>query len=282
MLTLAPRLAPSIEEIVQLSGELPSSARVLPKLQNLLRDPRTSTADVLDLLRLDPTLTARTVGMANRAFFGGGRTCTTLDEAVQRLGFTEVYRIVATVAAQSVFRQEMPLYGFAEGDLMEESLSAAILMPLLNTVVDVPMSGDQLYTIGLLHALGKLSLSHYAETAGIRKRLSGLSPRALTAAERRHFGHSYPEVGATMMAAWGFGEPLVEAVREQVETRLAGRPEAADLLKLSIALAGYVRNPRAEIKRALSEPLVKELQIPPESVLYLVERAREIFEMFRA
>lgn len=281
MLSLAPRTLPTVDEILEMSRDLPSSARMLPKLQQLLRDPQTSTADVIDLLRLDPTLTARTVGMANRAFMGAGEACTTLDEAVQRLGFDEVFRIVATVAARSVFCQEMPLYGYAEGELMARSLSAAILMPLLNTIVDLPMSGDQLYTIGLLHGLGQLALNRYAVMTGTRKRLRRLSLRDQVAVEKRIFGHGHPALGAAMMEEWGFAPRLVEAVRGQASRHPGGDPVAADLLRLSVSLSGFVRNRERTIRMALKEPALRECPIPGESLLYLVDRAREVYEIFQ-
>lgn len=284
MQLLAPfRRSTVTARILEAVGDLPTSARLLPRLQKLLRDPETSTAELLDLLRLDATLTARAIALANRAFFTGGRHCTTLDEAVGRLGFEEVYQLVATVAVDGVFNQEMALYGMPEGALMDESVTVAVLLPLLNRDCRLAVRGDELFTVGLLHALGKLGLTIYAQKNGETRRIPRGHPSAVMSAERRLFRVTHPEVAAAMMENWSFAEDLVRIVRFQAAPRLAGaEAPCAHLLAAGLTLAPFVLDPRANAEDARRRPEIEAIGIDDRKIPALVARAREVCELFVA
>lgn len=282
MLALAPfRSSNHLPRIVAAVGELPASARLLPGLQRLLADANASTADVVDMLRLDPTLTARVIALSNRAYFSNSQNCVTLDDAVYRLGFEEVYRVVASVAVGGIFCQEMALYGMAEGTLMEESLAVAVTLPILNREALIPLRGDELFTIGLLHGLGKLALNAYAQKRGVTRRIDGSTLKKMLADEKRCFRATHPEVAAAMLEEWRFAQAIVRIVLFQAAPEAAGheRP-AASLLRLGIALMPYVRDRQRHAENARTLPELELLGLDDRKIPALVERAREIYEVF--
>lgn len=282
MLTLPSfRSSRIIPQIIATVGELPASARLLPSMQRLLGDNDSSTADIVDLLRLDPTLTAKVISLANHAYFGGGQNCDTLDDAVCRLGFEEIYRLVATIAVQGVFNQEMILYGMGEGALMEESLAVGVSMPVLNGVAAVALRGDELFTIGLLHGLGKLALSAYARAKGEKRIIGRRAPSTVMKAEKGLFRATNPEVAAGMLEDWKFAPALVRIVRCQQDPKAAGyEAPAAALLRLAIALAPFVLNPVLHGEDARYLPEVEDIGIDNRKIPALLERSREMFELF--
>jgi len=284
MLALAPfRTSAHLNKILDQVDELPTSARLLPDLQRLLRDDGASTVDVVDLLRLDPTLTAKVIAMSNRAFFGGGQLCGTLDEAVNRLGFDEVYRVVATVAVSGVFNQEMALYGMAEGELMEQSLATAVALPILNRDAAVAIRGDELFTIGLLHGLGKLALNGFAARGGSGGSgiPAGTPFKQVLAVEKKVFKVTHPEVGAALLERWKFAAAITRIVRFQGNPEGAGHEApAARLLRLAAALNPYVRDVGTNAEDAVMLPEWAGTGIPENRLAGHIERSREIFEIF--
>ena len=282
MLTL-PTLssAKQISRIIEAIGELPTSARLLPQLQRLLGNERASTADIVDLLRLDPTLTAKVIGLANHAYFSGGHACATLDDAVNRLGFQEVYRLVAAVAVEGVFNQEMALYEMSDGDLMEASLAVGVSLPELNRVAGVPLRGDELFTIGLLHGLGKLALNAYARQKREKRTIPNGAIQRILAVEKRLFRATHPEVAAAMLESWKFAPALVRIVRYQHEPEAADfEAPAARLLRLAITLVPFVRNRELHGEDARMLPEVIDSGIDDRKIPALIERSREMFELF--
>jgi HD-like signal output (HDOD) protein len=282
MLTLAPfRSSTRIARILEVVGELPTSARLLPQLQRLLNNPTASTADMVDLLRFDPTLTAKVIALSNRAFFSGGRQCATLDDSVQRLGFAEIYRLVAAVAVEGVFNQEMPLYGMAEGALLDDSLAVAVMLPILNREATVAVRGDELFTIGLLHGLGKLVLSIYAGRQGEKRKVTEDHLRNILKTERRLFRVDNPEIAAVLLERWQFASGLVRIVRHQYEPENAGGDApAAALLHLGLRLLPYLRDLRLQAENARNLPEVIPTGIDPRCLPGLIERSRDIYDLF--
>lgn len=85
-------------------GELtfPSSVNASLKLQLALADPDCHIEDAIKLVLADPLLAARTVALANSAVFsrGGGKPITSARAAVQRMGYRNLYSLVAAMVVR--------------------------------------------------------------------------------------------------------------------------------------------------------------------------------------
>jgi hypothetical protein len=118
----------SLKQIVDGVVSLPPTPRILPKLQRLLRDPDSGIHEIISLLKVDAPMTAQIVRLSNSAFYNTGEPVQSLEEAVNRLGFREVYRVANVAAAQQVMGEALPLYNMGKGELLEGSVSSAVLM----------------------------------------------------------------------------------------------------------------------------------------------------------
>jgi len=65
------------------------------QLLDLFRDPDHDIDRIVEFISQDPVLTAETLRHCNSATFGGGERVTDIFEAVNRLGYYELYGIVA-------------------------------------------------------------------------------------------------------------------------------------------------------------------------------------------
>jgi HD-like signal output (HDOD) protein len=66
------------------------------QLLDLFRNPDHDVDQIVELISQDPLLTAETLRRCNNATFGSGERTTDIFEAVSRLGFYELYDIIAT------------------------------------------------------------------------------------------------------------------------------------------------------------------------------------------
>lgn len=84
------------------------NALAAQELLELFRDPDHDIDRIVEFIRQDAWLTSETLKRSNRASFGGlGRT-TDLFEAVSRLGYYELYGIIAASIGSRPMRPEPP------------------------------------------------------------------------------------------------------------------------------------------------------------------------------
>ncbi|HYD82711.1 MAG TPA: HDOD domain-containing protein, partial [Opitutus sp.] len=96
--------------IVTLGSKLAPAAATFGRLRGMLEDPNADTKEVVDLIRLDPALTFHVIRMSNSVIFGLREQNNSLEDAVGRVGFRELYRLVGLAAAQQVCQRDLVHY----------------------------------------------------------------------------------------------------------------------------------------------------------------------------
>jgi len=212
------------------SGDLPggmvwqyfvSHPRVLPMLRGhsarvLSMAGQIMTVDIGELVllvRADPTSVAELLRAANGPLLFRGSPVTALDEAIIRLGRREVYNVLATVAARSLFRPQaqnllrlMPKpFWQVQRDAVATALSAAWLAHSLRVsdYEDAFMLGlfAQVGRLGALFALGNLALADAMALPEDPLAFVDARPQMLT------------RMGQDMLRGWGLDELLVARCR---------------------------------------------------------------------
>ena len=205
-----------LEKIVEGVVSLPPTPRILPKLQKLLRDPDSGIHDIISLIKVDAPMTAQIVRLSNSAYYSTGEAVQSLEEAVNRLGFKEVYRVASVAAAQQVMGEALPLYNLGKGELLESSVGTAVLMVELGARsrrVDL----DAAYTTGLLHSIGKVVINQYFLKHGLELYGNSAGESVDIMWERRLLGFDNAEAGAAILAKWNFPAEIVEPVHWQLD-----------------------------------------------------------------
>src|SRR4051812_42219647 len=110
------------ETLLHVVKTLPAAPQILARLGNLLLDANSELDDISSLLKRDAALTARVIRIANSAAYNTGRPYGSLEEALARVGFSEVYRLTGFAAAAQMSDQNLPLYGITGAQLRENSL----------------------------------------------------------------------------------------------------------------------------------------------------------------
>src|SRR5690606_40282648 len=99
------------ELLVSEIKHLPSAPKVLPRLKRLLQDANAPLDEIIKLIRLDPCIALRVLQLGNAAYFARGERCATVEEAVRRVGFDQVYELVAYAVASQVLVRPLEVYG---------------------------------------------------------------------------------------------------------------------------------------------------------------------------
>ena len=157
-----------LTKLVNSIENLPASLQIMPKLQMLLSDLNSSMADIIGLIKTDASLVTHIVKISNSAYYAGSTHCNTIEDAMNRIGFTEAYNIIGYVAASHILQKDLIIYDLSAADLWERSVRCATSMQILGRQIKavqsytLPDSGIA-YTVGLLHSIGMMLINHYHE-----------------------------------------------------------------------------------------------------------------------
>jgi putative nucleotidyltransferase with HDIG domain len=196
---------------------LPPSPTLLPKLLPSLSDVDANFDEVVRLVSMEQSLTAKLLQICNSAFFGQTEPVSTVAEAVSRVGYQSVYLLVATINGRNCFPSPSPK-GIDCGKLWRHSLAAAF-----NTKFVAESSGQNgnlLFTAGLLHDIGKLVMAQ-SQLQTMGSAFHQPTTDALTEHEIMLFGFTHAEIGAALLEKWKLPAPLSASVRYHHEPQSA-------------------------------------------------------------
>lgn len=200
-----------IDEYISKAKSLPPAPKVLPKLMEMLQKTEVDAANVVHLITFDPGLTAKILQVCNSAAYAGTQAVVDVHEALMRLGFGEVYKIVAQVVSQQALGASQAGYGLGKGELWEHCAMTAVASQII--AEDRGLDPNLAFTAGLLHDIGKIVLANalegsYAQLIAETEK----NQHSLVEAEKAVLGVDHAEVGGRMLQQWQFPEALVEAV----------------------------------------------------------------------
>ncbi len=225
----------SREALLHVVKNLPAAPRILAQLGNLLLDPNSDLSDVIALLKHDSGLTARVIRVSNSAAYGAGSRAGSLDEALLRVGFNEVYRLVGLAAVAQISDDSLHNYGVSGQKFRENSLFIAFVMEALAPAIEVDTRAA--YTAGLLRSTGKIALDRLMQgTRSLRSYAVVGRGRPLDAWEHEILGMDNPAAAAAVLDEWKFPAQTVGALRDQYRPGLQSNP-VAHLLNVAAGVA---------------------------------------------
>jgi HD-like signal output (HDOD) protein len=251
---------------------IPSTPRVLPRLKRLLSDTNSSMQEIILLVRLDPGIAARVLRMGNSAYYSHGLRCFTVDEAVNRVGYNQIYEVVAHAVSSQVLIRPLEVYGMETDALWQQSIACALGAELLAERVGVDR--DISYTVGLLHAVGTVAIDEWAfrVASGLRFISRGM-PQEYTEAERSALGFNQAEIGAALLRLWEFPNVMSEPVRWQY---VPGGTAAHYQLAAIVHVAKWLRTAACQPKSLPPLPERSLLQTLKLSPAHLTSMSAEV------
>lgn len=208
-----------LEKIIDFVDTLPASIQIMPKLQALLSDANSSMPDIIGLIKTDASLVTGIVKASNSAYYAGSYYCSTIEDAMNRIGFSEAYNIIGYVAASQLLQQDLPLYGITSNELWSSSVRGATAMQFIGSGIRMlepyvlPNSGVA-YTVGLLRGVGRMLLNHYHEQNGIPA-LYNLEEPLDDEKEANLLGFTHKEAAEALLRKWRFQEEVTDPILHQ-------------------------------------------------------------------
>src|SRR3954468_16045358 len=206
----------SREALLHVVKTLPAAPQILAQLGGLLLDENPELDGIVKLINRDAALTTRIIRVSNSPLYNVGPPYASLEEALARVGFTEVYRLTGFAAMAQVSEQKLVLYNWSSAQLRENSLLTALVMEAL---VDTSRLDPRMaYTAGLLRSTGKIALDRLAKGALQGASFDGQGGVGLAEWEMGCMGTTNCEAAATILQAWRFPTETITGIREHYLT----------------------------------------------------------------
>lgn len=226
---------PTQQKLLQIAQQLPASPQVLAQLNELLVDVNSGLEEIADLLKRDTALAARIIRISNSVVYGSAGGIASIEEAVNRVGFSEVYRLTGLAAAAQIIDRNLSYYGLTAEQLRNNTLVVAFAMDSLSkaTGVDARIG----YTAGLMRLVGKLVLDHYAKSVSIpsTQHFAQAGQPKLLDWEQGTFACTNAEVGAIVMGGWQFPVAITEPIKQHYFAQKPTGPHVRTTHLLNIA-----------------------------------------------
>ncbi len=253
--------------------------RVLSKALGLLRNPNAEIDDIVALIRSDAALAADIIRGSNSAFYGAGERVSSLDRALQRIGFREGIRLLNHAVAHLAAGRNLGSYGIAAEDFWAESLFQGLLLEELAKETGA-VSADDAHTAGLLRYIGRLAINQSIDDLGGGLFWDGTAP--VDQWELANVGVTQEQAGAILLKHWQFPDPTVQAIEWQRDPAKAVQP---NWLAEALAFAAVVLPAGSEsaklgevlvttVPTLAEQPFAQANKLTPERLAHTVEIAR--------
>ncbi len=241
---------------------LPTLPEIAVRVRQAADDPDINLNSMAEVIALDTALAARIIKIANSAFLGRSVKVTTLNQAVTRIGLSQVKNIATAMALEQLFVSHTPDIANRMNLLWRETVKVtAVAMACLKFYLQAhkhdSLNLDTLTLAGLIHQIGVLPIlaeaEKYPDTFGDAEFL-----------QHAILDFSAP-IGIAIMQYWDFAATFSEVVRLSHSTVLHPQVSYVDFIRIGLITSGLWREPTSA-ELLLSDYLQRGL-IPKKNVL---------------
>jgi len=172
---------------------------------DLAGDSLLAASKMARIIENDPVLTSKLLKVVNSAFYGFHRQINSVEHAVVILGNDEIVNLAFSIALHKIIDN---ISASQAQSLWEHSLVVAHLCHWLGPLVGC-REEDRMFTVGLLHDLGKIVFLQRGLYTGDVNRVSTMDDLA---AEESDAGLSHAEMGAYVAERWNLPKSIVEGL----------------------------------------------------------------------
>jgi len=183
---------------------------------SLLNNPKSNFKQIAD--KLTPGITSRFLKIANTAYYG--REVRAISYAVKLLGYKAMKQTLITSILMDHFEKSLDFKYFSFDKFQKQAYFCAVVSKAIGEILGYSNLED-LYTVGILHNIGKLVIAAYFKEK--HKKIIALKKSediSVTKAERIILGVDHAEIGALVLKRFNIPQDMCDAVRYHHATDL--------------------------------------------------------------
>jgi putative nucleotidyltransferase with HDIG domain len=201
--------------LIRMVSDLPSLPDRYARIRAVIDNPRSGADELARIVSTDQATSLMVLKCANSPLHNPmDRHITSLPIAIARLGTRETAHIAMTMSL---------LYGFTIPTGMANirafwvhAFGVALLCKHMAALLD--MDQDSMFTIGLLHDIGRAALGIRIDMQYFESPLGHLHGHELTLEERKSFGLDHAEAGEEILKMWKLPSVICRAIGAHHDT----------------------------------------------------------------
>ncbi len=222
---------------------LPTLPDIALKVRERADDPQISLQQMADVISQDPALAARMIKVANSAFMGRSIQVNSLNQAVTRIGLSQIKNIAIAMAMEQLFvsqhqQVQQQLDRQWRDSVQTASVAVACLQSFKAANRSCRLSVDVMALAGLIHNIGALPVlieaERHPEVFGHPAFMQALIDKIAA------------PVGLKIMQSWGFGPEFVPVVENWRNSQSEVEPGYTDFIRLAALTRRYYRPEQAQ------------------------------------
>ncbi|MBP7233290.1 MAG: HDOD domain-containing protein [Syntrophaceae bacterium] len=200
-----------VNRILKSIDAIPAFPATGNKVSQLLSRPDFSVAEVSNVIKYDPSITANILKMANSSYFGATHKISNISEAVMYLGQKNLLRAIQTAGISKYYKKGSSGYFDKATDLWEHSVAVALMSQILSRKI----TGEEdttLYTAALLHDVGKIIMGEFVQEQMRKISMLVSQKMSFLEAEELVLGINHADLGGKIAEHWNFPIEIRDAI----------------------------------------------------------------------
>lgn len=199
-----------VSALIQKVQNFPALPSVVSRVMELASEPDSTMDEFLEVIRLDLSLTAALLKLANSAFFGQTRMVSSLKQAIPILGLNEIRNMVI---ARAMFSSFKTVKGESWFDIRGFWIHSFLCGLAARVLARESAVSEDFFISGLIHDIGKLVIltvfpAQFAQLSA----QCGEPLFDMYQWEEKHFGVSHGVIGHNLLKRWTFPKKLSDSV----------------------------------------------------------------------
>lgn len=200
-------------DLIKDIGGLVTLPDVYLKINRLVDDPNSSSADIAKAVSQDPSFTVRLLRVANSSLYGFSSKVDSVPKAVTIIGTSQIRSLALSMSVASSFAG-LPNELVSMDNFWRHSLLCALAARHLAKEVR-RCDPDALFTAGLLHDIGELVIFNRLPDqakAALELVLDSQDQVQVHEAEQQTIGFDHADVGGELARQWKLPSLLVDCI----------------------------------------------------------------------
>ena len=202
-----------LKELDKITG-LPAMPTVYNEIEELSRDPKSTTEQYGKVIELDPGITTQMLRLCNSSAFSFNRRITTIVDAVNLLGLQTVVDFVRTLSVVGAFKGGAT--GFDTEAFWRHAIACGVAAKQLHENAEIgyrlELEEDDPFMAGMVHDIGKQVLGHFFNEMYQMVFEDMSSGATMYGTEREVLGITHADVGAALAEKWQLPDALTQVI----------------------------------------------------------------------
>jgi DNA-binding response OmpR family regulator len=256
--------------------DLPSHPQISTRFNELV-NKGANLHEIAYLLRQDVAISSKLIAVSNSAYYRGATENRTLEHAVGRLGFATTKQYVDAICNRGLYMTKDSRFLKYMEKLWEHSLACAYASQAVSKALRLQLP-DDVFTLGLMHDIGKLLLLQAVGELQKRNKLAKDVDRAdvFNTIEAHH-----GRFGGALLKKWSFSDTFVQVAihHDHLENAASVSKEilVVNLANLVVKSIGYDPGGQSEIDLEGSES-ARLLKMEPKGIAEVKGHTEQMME----